>query len=213
MPKIKCSYYQRAKKMSDSVINVVQSIRETSLLRNSFPNSKNSTNIPSLLEDHEKSYKLRNLSLTQYLGNNNELHDEDSSHSTSVNIDRNNVENISNNTFKIKVMNVSNNTLEIKVMNGSNFNDEVIDNVNTESNNLDSDGSSNFLLWLQNWAITNNISHVALTELMARVKHKYPELPTDARSLLKTPRKINVQNISSGYYYHFGLRNCIEKLV
>ncbi|KYN00591.1 hypothetical protein ALC62_08633 [Cyphomyrmex costatus] len=98
-------------------------------------------------------------------------------------------------------------------MNGNNSNDEIIDNANTESDNLDSDGSSNFLLWLQNWAIKNDISHVALTELMTHIKPKYAELPTDARSLLRTPRKINVQSIPPGYYYHFGLRNCIEKLV
>lgn len=55
--------------------------------------------------------------------------------------------------------------------------------------------------------------HVALTELMTRIKSKYPELPTNARTLLRTPRKINLQSISPGYYYHFGLRSCIEELV
>lgn len=67
--------------------------------------------------------------------------------------------------------------------------------------------------WLQNWAIKNHISHVALTELITRIKSKYPELLTNARTLLRTPRKINVQSIPPGYYYHFGLRSCIEELV
>lgn len=86
MPKIKCNYYRRAKKMSNSVINVPQNNCETSLLlRSSFPNSKNSTS--PLLEDDE-SHRLSNLSFTQNLSNNGELHDEDSSHSINVNIDR-----------------------------------------------------------------------------------------------------------------------------
>jgi len=200
MPKIKCCYYRRAKKMSDSVVNVVQSICETSLLRSSFPNSRNSTNILPLLEDDETSHGLSNLSLTQNLGN-NKLHDKDFSLSTNININRNDVENASNDIS------------EIEIINRSNSNDKIIDNVNTESDNLDFNDSSNFLPWLQNWAIKNHISHVALTELMIRIKPKYPELSTDARSLLRTPRKINVQSIPPGYYYHFGLRNCIEELV
>lgn len=61
--------------------------------------------------------------------------------------------------------------------------------VNTESDNLHFDNSRNFLPWLQNWAVRNHISHVALTELMTRIKSKYPELP-NARTLLRTPRRI-----------------------
>ncbi|XP_011691888.1 PREDICTED: uncharacterized protein LOC105452470 isoform X3 [Wasmannia auropunctata] len=171
--------------MSDSVVNVVQSICETSLLRSSFPNNRNNTNI-SLFENDERSHELNYLSLTQNLGNNGELHDEDSSHSTNLNIDHNNIENTFNDIFEIKVINESNSN-----------NNKVIDNVNTESDHLESNGSSNFLPWLQDWAIKNRISHVALTELMTRIKPKYSELPTDARSLLRTPRKINVQNFAS----------------
>lgn len=187
MPKIKYNYYRRAKKISDSVINTIQNICETSLLRTSFPNSNNSVTRPSLEADN-RLHELHNLSLN--LDNNGELLVEDSDHSTNINID-----------------------CEIEVMNENNSNDEVIYNANTESNNFYSDDCLNFLPWLRDWAIRNHISHVALTELMTRIKPKYPELPTDARSLLKTPRKINVQSIPPGYYYHFGLRNCIEELV
>jgi hypothetical protein len=187
MPKIKYNYYRRAKKMSDSVINTVRNICETSLLRNSFPNS-NSIIIPTLLEADDRPRELNNLSLN--LDNNGELLVQDSNRSTDVNID-----------------------CEIKVINESNSDDQVIYNANTESNNFYSDDCLNFLPWLRDWAIGNHISHVASTELMTRVKPKYPELPTDARSLLKTPRKINVQSIPPGYYYHFGLRDCIEELV
>lgn len=69
------------------------------------------------------------------------------------------------------------------------------------------------LFWLQEWALKNRISHVALNELMTGIKYKYPKLPSDARSLLKTPRKVNVQNVTPGQYYHFGLSNCVEQLL
>ena len=36
-------------------------------------------------------------------------------------------------------------------------------------------------------------------------------LPTDTRTLLKTPRNFFKKNIAPGVYYYFGLKNCIEK--
>ncbi|KYN04984.1 hypothetical protein ALC62_04129, partial [Cyphomyrmex costatus] len=66
---------------------------------------------------------------------------------------------------------------------------------------------------LQEWAIKNRISHVALNELMTGLKFKYSELPSDARSLLKTPRKVNVRDVKPGQYYHFGLHNCVTQLL
>lgn len=44
--------------------------------------------------------------------------------------------------------------------------------------------NESFNLQLQGWAIKNRITHVALNELMALIKLKYPELPRDARTLL-----------------------------
>jgi len=51
---------------------------------------------------------------------------------------------------------------------------------------------------LQEWTIRNRITHVALNELMAYIKPKYPELPRDARTLLGTMRKVHADNIESG---------------
>lgn len=43
---------------------------------------------------------------------------------------------------------------------------------------------------------------------------KYPELlPRDARILLDTMRKVHVDNVKSGYYYHFRLNHCVAKFV
>lgn len=96
----------------------------------------------------------------------------------------------------------------------SNFDTNEVTNIihSFTSNNL-VDDSSSFVSWLQEWALRNRISHVALNELLTPIKPKYPTLPLDARSLLKTPRKINVQNVRPGQYYHFGLSNCIMQLL
>jgi len=48
---------------------------------------------------------------------------------------------------------------------------------------------------------------------MTGIKLKYSELPSDACSLLKTRKKIIVQNVRPGQYYHFSLNNCVKQLL
>ncbi|KYQ51475.1 hypothetical protein ALC60_09420 [Trachymyrmex zeteki] len=87
----------------------------------------------------------------------------------------------------------------------------------TEHTNFESvtadDFPSSIIPCLQRWTIKNNITHVALNELISLIQCKYPELPKDARTLLGTPRMVNTNVVSPGYYYHFGLSNCIETLL
>lgn len=74
------------------------------------------------------------------------------------------------------------------------------------------DDDVSFTSQLQGWAIKNRISHVAVNELIAYIKPKYPELPGDARTLLGTVRKVRADDIEGGRYYHFGINQCIQKL-
>ena len=91
---------------------------------------------------------------------------------------------------------------------------EIINNiVNAPASDNLVDDSSSFVPSFQEWATKNRISHITLNELITGLKSKYPELPSDARSLLKTPRKVNVQDIRPGQYYHFGLSNCVKQLL
>jgi len=191
MPKIKRHYYRRAKEMSDSTINIVQNICNSTSLECtssisssniSLCNSVNSISNNFLLEQniHSNNYQLNDLdNLEQVHSNSNYSED-------------------------------SNNVLETENINDSSFH---INEVNAPASNSLVDNSSSFSLWLQEWALKNRISHVALNELMAAIKPKYPELPSDARSLLKTPRKVNIQNVKPGQYYHFGLSNCVKQLL
>lgn len=70
-----------------------------------------------------------------------------------------------------------------------------------------------FISQLQEWAIKNRITHVALNELLACLKPRCPELPRDFRTSLGTMRKVNVDDVQPGCYYHFGLSNCVQKLI
>ena len=62
---------------------------------------------------------------------------------------------------------------------------------------------------LCNWAITHNITHTALRELLKILKPKHESLPKDPRTLLSTGKVDGVVAISGGWYYHFGIANGI----
>lgn len=65
---------------------------------------------------------------------------------------------------------------------------------------------------LQNWAVQNGITLVALTSLLKLLQSYVQfELPNDARTLLQTPRNVDsISNINGGQYWHFGLRNVLH---
>lgn len=71
-------------------------------------------------------------------------------------------------------------------------------------------------LTLAKWAVEHHISHRAINDLLAKIlKPRFSFLPSDARTLLRTPRLVSIKPLSGagGQYYHFGLRSCIEKLL
>ncbi|KAJ8970641.1 hypothetical protein NQ314_001092 [Rhamnusium bicolor] len=65
---------------------------------------------------------------------------------------------------------------------------------------------------LSEWALTHQITHVALNDLLKILKPHHDDLPVDARTLLKTPRKTDIEIVQPGHYYHFGLENCVQNL-
>ena len=61
------------------------------------------------------------------------------------------------------------------------------------------------------WAVKKRISQQAVKELLALLTfHDVPALPKDPRTLLKTPRTIEVKAIPGGHYYHFGIMNSVR---
>lgn len=70
---------------------------------------------------------------------------------------------------------------------------------------------------LSNWAIHYGITLVAITALLAILKVYHPDLPKDARSLMKTKRTLVVKEKANGQYFYFGIveafRHVLEGLV
>ncbi|CAI6369656.1 unnamed protein product [Macrosiphum euphorbiae] len=79
--------------------------------------------------------------------------------------------------------------------------------------NPEIDGGVN--LTIAKWAIQNNITRMALDDLLKNLS-KYPqfkELPIDSRTLLKTPTKTIIKEMKGGSYYNFGIFDQIEHLI
>ena len=69
---------------------------------------------------------------------------------------------------------------------------------------------------LKNWAINHQIKHSALKDLLIILKSQYdPQLPSDPRTLCKTPSNISsqIKKICGGEYFHFGLTNCLNEFL
>ncbi|KAK4883368.1 hypothetical protein RN001_006687 [Aquatica leii] len=67
---------------------------------------------------------------------------------------------------------------------------------------------------LAEWAVNTNLPHVHLNSLLRLLKPFHKNLPLDARTLLKSPRQLQLKNVEpDGQYYHFGVRNAVLKLI
>ncbi|KAJ8677929.1 hypothetical protein QAD02_013716 [Eretmocerus hayati] len=65
------------------------------------------------------------------------------------------------------------------------------------------------------WAIENNIPHASISKLLHDIRNKISELslPLDPRTLLHTKRQTTIEKLGDGYYCHFGLVQCITKII
>lgn len=68
---------------------------------------------------------------------------------------------------------------------------------------------------LREWAVKHNITHLAIADLLKLVCKWLPadDFPVDPRTLMKTPRHVNISNIAGGQYYYFGLKEVLIKTI
>lgn len=68
---------------------------------------------------------------------------------------------------------------------------------------------------IRKWALRHNTTRVALNELLMVLNSFVPgvSLPSDSRTLLKTPRSVQLTSIGGGQIYHFGIRKHLENCV
>lgn len=66
-------------------------------------------------------------------------------------------------------------------------------------------------IFLEDWAIRNNLSHTALSELQKWMKTSpsLTNLPADDRTLLKTRRSVDIEVMGAGHFFYFGLKGTI----
>lgn len=79
------------------------------------------------------------------------------------------------------------------------------------ANTTDSDFKTN----LAAWAVEYQIAHTALNALLQRLRQHscFSTLSSDARSLVKTPRRQEIRTVIPGIYYHFGLLNSVLNIL
>lgn len=64
---------------------------------------------------------------------------------------------------------------------------------------------------LADWASYNNISHRAINELLKILKGVgFSWLPNDSRTLLKTPRTVNISEVGGGQYWFNGIEKNLK---
>lgn len=75
--------------------------------------------------------------------------------------------------------------------------------------------ATDFSQSLSNWALLYKIPHNALNDLLKILKGvaQLSDLPSDARTLLRSPRELKFRVVFPGNYYHFGIKYTISKLI
>lgn len=68
--------------------------------------------------------------------------------------------------------------------------------------------------FLKEWALKHNVTHTAINDLLYwfSTNPNILNLPKDARTLLSTPRQLDIQNMGNGHYYYFGFVSGITKI-
>lgn len=64
------------------------------------------------------------------------------------------------------------------------------------------------------WALEFNIQHNALSSLLCLLnRYTNQKLPTDARTLLRTPRSTMIRAVANGHYLHLGLKCAVQQII
>jgi hypothetical protein len=67
--------------------------------------------------------------------------------------------------------------------------------------------------FLRSWSLQYNISHVALSSLLKFLKLQFPEVPSDARTLMNTSNKSNILILGNGEFLYFGFKTLLQSIL
>lgn len=66
---------------------------------------------------------------------------------------------------------------------------------------------------LADWALEFGISLIALSALLSILKHDYPFLPKDGRTLLRTKATYTTETLAGGIFHYFGILNAFYRIL
>lgn len=100
---------------------------------------------------------------------------------------------------------------------GSSSDGHILMGTDSEDSDTELDETFSLSDSISNWDIHFGVSLVALTALLAILRICHPDLPKDARTLLKTRTKYSILEKAGGQYHYFGivssLRNTLSKYI
>ncbi|KAF7259650.1 hypothetical protein EG68_10816 [Paragonimus skrjabini miyazakii] len=73
--------------------------------------------------------------------------------------------------------------------------------------------TNNLIDRLRDWVVSSNTPRVHVSRLLQLLRERLPELPSDARTLMETPRTSLIRDVHPGEYAHFGLANGITQVL
>ncbi|KER25019.1 hypothetical protein T265_07416 [Opisthorchis viverrini] len=97
--------------------------------------------------------------------------------------------------------------------------DQEIDSLahNEQQNEADNEEENLFQPSLadifRDWMISTNVPFSTVNRLLVSLQHKLPELPRDARTLMRTPRSCPTREVPPGEYIHLGIANGLRRVV
>jgi hypothetical protein len=99
------------------------------------------------------------------------------------------------------------------------FEEGVVHSSNREcfyvKNILNGNENGEFQSKLQKWSVLHQVTQNATSDLLKILKsHKcFSYLPSDVRTLLKTPKTTEVRDVPPGKYFHFGIEKSVQKVI
>lgn len=88
--------------------------------------------------------------------------------------------------------------------------DEVVE---SSDDSDDSENGESLQTQLAEWATTNSIRQQALRSLISIIQPFVKEtLPKDPRTIMNTPKSIELIEMGKGHYWHFGLEKCLRAI-
>lgn len=75
------------------------------------------------------------------------------------------------------------------------------------------DKNGDFSEKIKSWAMEHNITKRALNDLLSiLIVFGFEFLPKDSRTLLQTPVNVEIQELSSGHLWYYGVQNCLKRI-